>query len=245
MSTREKVSPGQSFSAPSHKTWNNMIDAADKIAKDRLGTVSPRDKLPISCDIVKVKNSTGADLTNGEIICLDDFLLDALSRDSLWFDGKTPTSAELPYGVLLEPIPNGLIGRVQVSGVCVAKIDQIYASHPFAHIKVGEKQLQTDWHGQAEILHRQQIESQWWAVVRLSNYQSTDLKVVISETGGITAGSSGGVDVWFAGAVTSPLQTLTAYFDWMAADTATKDAEALIRYFRDEGKWTIINLECA
>jgi hypothetical protein len=60
---------------------------------------------------------------------------------------------------------------------------------------------------------------------------------------GITAGSSGTVTVYHAGASTS--FTVTAHLNWMhnARNVASAD-ELLIRWFEDESKWVIIEAEC-
>ena len=69
-------------------------------------------------------------------------------------------------------------------------------------------------------------------------------KVVISESGGIAAGASGTVSIWVNDAVSDPLETAEAWFNWMAAGTAGEDAEAMIRWIDDEDKWVIVELEC-
>ena len=69
-------------------------------------------------------------------------------------------------------------------------------------------------------------------------------KVVISESGGIAAGASGIVSIWVNDAVSDPLETAEAWFNWMAAGTAGEDAEAMIRWIDDEDKWVIVELEC-
>lgn len=172
-----KRSPGEKINKVPATVWNNAMDAGQAWAAQQLSTGAPSAGTPRITDIVKVRNDTGQDMSRGEVLCLDDFVLTDLAFDALWFSGKLPTTAEKPYGVLLDPIPHQasgaqLFGRLQMSGVCIAKIDKISDAHKFAHIASGDNQLQTDTNGQAQILFKKEVESQWWAVVRLSNYRS-------------------------------------------------------------------------
>ena len=190
-----KRGPGQKIYSVPFTVWNNAMDAGRDWAGKQLTNGPPDDAGQQSHDVVKIRNNTGSDLDRGDVLCLDSFDLDDLNPRYLWFVGEQPTTAEKPYGVLLQPIPAGKRGFAQISGICLAKIANIYADHPFAHIVAASDQLQTDWHGQAEIIHRQQVDAQWWAVVRLSNYQSARLDVVITEAAGIAAGASGTASV--------------------------------------------------
>lgn len=63
-------------------------------------------------------------------------------------------------------------------------------------------------------------------------------------SGGITAGSSGTVQIWDSvGAVTDA--TVTAYLTWMHnSENMTGGKEVIIKYFPEHGKWIIIGREC-
>jgi hypothetical protein len=246
MTANGKLSRGQTFQIPPADVWNNMIDAGNAFAVGKLN--QPQlSRVAINTDIAMVKNSTGGDLSRGDAICLDSFLLSELSNEYLWFDGKTPTSAEKPYGVLLDPISSTEIGRVQINGVCLAKIDKIYADHPYAHIKSGDNQLQTDWHGQAEILHKQEYPAssgQWWAAVRLGNYRSVILDMVVT-TSSIAFGATGTADVWRAGSVTSPAQNLPLTFRHVGTGRTLSVGTKVKAYFDNaDHKLVVLSADC-
>ena len=177
-----KRSPGEKIHKVPATVWNNAMDAGQAWAAQQLSTNTPLAAAMRVTDIVKVRNDTGQDMARGEVLCLDDFVLDDLIFDSLWFSGLVPDSSEAPptskpYGVLLDPIKHQSsgpqhFGRLAVSGVCLAKIDNLDNEHQYAHIVSGEKQLATNSsRGQAQILYRQNVGGQWWAAIRLSNYR--------------------------------------------------------------------------
>ena len=68
------------------------------------------------------------------------------------------------------------------------------------------------------------------------------LEVEISESGGIEAGDSGEVTIVKHGSANG--QTFTAWFDHMAAGTATEGMEAIAELMPGEKKWRIHNLGC-
>lgn len=74
-------------------------------------------------------------------------------------------------------------------------------------------------------------------------WPSQERKVKLTQT--ITAGSSGTANVWENGIVTSPLQTYTVWLNWMhGGEGAASGVEAIARWFDDERKWVIVNVEC-
>lgn len=56
---------------------------------------------------------------------------------------------------------------------------------------------------------------------------------------------SGVARLFVAGAVTNPLQTVTAYHDWIKnGDPVEDEADMILWYFRDENHWSITNAKC-
>jgi len=59
----------------------------------------------------------------------------------------------------------------------------------------------------------------------------------------ITAGSSGTVSIWKAGADTG--DNVTAHLNWMhGGQNVSISKQVLVKYFADESKWVIIGAEC-
>lgn len=178
-----KRSPGEKIHKVPATVWNNAMDAGEWWKGQHLTTQSPLLAALREADIVKVRNDTGQDMARGEVLSLNNFVLTDYASDAIWFSGVVPTSSEAPptskpYGVLLDPIKHQAsgdqhFGRLAVSGVCIAKINNVSSDHPYAHVVASTKQLATNASsGQAQILHRQNVSGQWWAIIRLSNYRS-------------------------------------------------------------------------
>jgi len=165
-----KVSPGQPWKPPRADQQNAWDEAADYFqVKQQLSVPSPQHFFPRPTDLIRVKNDSGADRDRGDVLELDSFLLESLAAESLWFSGVVPTADDKPYCVLLKPIPNGEIGQGQISGVCIAKLNNSDPALPFGKAREGQTKIETVACGNAHIFHREEIEGQWWAVVRLSN----------------------------------------------------------------------------
>jgi hypothetical protein len=90
-----------------------------------------------------VRNTTGADLDAFAVVELTD-TLESLTTDAAIlstlpaFDAITPTGADIPFGVLLDPIADDALGRCVVGGCAVAKVNIVDAGHEYAVPKSGD-----------------------------------------------------------------------------------------------------------
>ena len=174
------TSSGQRFAPPPANLWDNMQAAGQAYGDDRLGKPRPGDSLPRPTDVIKIKNSSGGNLVRGDVLEIDDFLLGELAAEFIWFDGVTPTAQENAYAILLTDLPNGEIGRAQVSGVCLAMLTSNDATKHFASSVASSSKLDVSDGGFARILARKQVASQWWAVVNLGGYSAIYKKRAIT-----------------------------------------------------------------
>jgi hypothetical protein len=244
-----KISRGDIWKVPPADDWNNAIEAGAEHASGKLHQPGQRVFLPTPTDIVQVRNDTGSNLARGDSICIADFLLTDIDPEYLWFTGEQATTANKPCGILLDPIPDGEIGRVQMPGpCCFAKIDNDYADHPYAHPVAGEDHLSTTWYGHARILCRKEwpaSSGQYWAAVMLGQFMSELLEV---ETAALIASGGSGTglaDVWWNGAVTSPLQQVTVHHKWLGtADAIADNTKLVVRFDRRLNQWRTIAEDC-
>src|SRR5690349_10643516 len=106
----DKVSPGQKVGKPSASLRNTSIDISKhwNIAgpwnNNKQGNRTPK-----NFSKVQVKNSTGGNLARGSVVEFGDFLLAEIETPYLWFDGVTPDTTRVGWGILERPIPNGEI----------------------------------------------------------------------------------------------------------------------------------------
>ncbi len=242
-----------------------MVGAAREYAEQQFGGgLSQRSP---DVQTILIKNDSGSDVDAFDVLGVGGMTIEPsdiasagtfnphLWRQNLCILGKKPnTTTPTPnylhignFAILREPIANGAFGRAVVSGLSIVQLDVQYADHPYADIAHDTTRLTTNWYGAAQILFKQKVTAttpnEWWALVRLCNFESPVYKGVVD--GAITPGSSGTVDIYLEGSVTSPLQQVTAYFDHMeGTDAAADNAECLVRFFRDEKRWQIVELAC-
>jgi hypothetical protein len=191
----KRVLPGEPF-APSAASWNSMLDAARKIARMEAES-SGASGLRISASEVLVKNTTGAARSAGDIVGLGAPLIgpsDNLSefRFHLAMIGATPAATHIGrFGVLVEAIPTGAIGRAAVAGLAVCKVNAS-GSGDFADVKVGDAtQLELGGAGSARVVWREAgTTGSKWAVVRLAGGASGPFLARVVSSTVITAAKS-------------------------------------------------------
>lgn len=149
-----KASPGQPFAAPKAEIWNGMIDAGNAFRANKLSNGLPQPTRPRETDIIRLKNDCGEDRKRGEILRIVDSerAIEDLSDEHIWLIGDEPTATEY-FGILKEPIEDGEIGRVQVSGCCIATIDVADADHTRAKAIGASYKLTSATDGPIEILY--------------------------------------------------------------------------------------------
>jgi len=182
-----KASPGQSFSAPKTEIWNSMIDAGNAHRNARLSNGTPEPTRPRQTDIIKLKNNSGADRSRGEILRINGKAITDLSDEHLWLIGSAPTDDGY-FGILKEPIRNGGIGQVQVSGCCMAMIDVADADHTRAKSVASQYVLESSDDGPIEIIYKPSGTGELECVVRFQSPQPEISGIIImTPTEGIPA----------------------------------------------------------
>lgn len=245
-----KQRAGTMFRLPSQATWNGIVDAAQHHMQRR--SLSTGLQLPDSPrrdrDIALVKNSSGSGLDSAGLalqVSTTEIITD-LSPDNLWLGGDTPAvPSAAAWGLSLRSMPNGTIDEMQFGGLAFAKVDVGDEQHPRADIADGSTTLESGWHG-CKIVYKPTGTGVLDCVVDLSDRCDGPVMCVIYETGGIDADDSGEVTIWYAGAESGTPDRVTAWYSWMtiAGGNAAEGAEALIHWFRDQGKWVITELQC-
>jgi len=146
-----KASPGSPFKPPAARIWNNMVDAGRAHADSRLNGGSPNPIRPRETDIIKVKNTSGADRRLGEILRISGKAIETVTDENKWLLGVEPTDDGY-FGILKEPAAISGLASLQVSGCCMALVNVTDASHTRATSADGEYVLQSGDDGPIEIL---------------------------------------------------------------------------------------------
>jgi hypothetical protein len=134
-------------------TWNNILGAADAYAAGRLGQPTVERPGTALTEIIRIQNSSGAQVALGQVLEISGFLLSDVEKNFLWFDGDIPDTTR-PFAIAIEDIPSGAIGRAKVCGVCVALVNVTDEAHGYAAVADGEVVLQSAASGPIRILFK-------------------------------------------------------------------------------------------
>lgn len=151
-SSEGKVTPGQAFYPPPATIWNNMVDAGRDWSNRRLNGESGPPIRPRETDILRLKNSSGADRRQGEILKISGKVLEVVTDEHIWLGGVAITDG-CRFGILKNPLLIDEVDAAQVSGVCMAKVNVTDVSHTFAVAVAGEYVLQSASSGPVELLY--------------------------------------------------------------------------------------------
>lgn len=146
-----KTSPGTIMRSVPSAIWNNMVDAGQAFANQRISSSAPPPTRARATDLLKLRNSSGASRKKGEILKIDGKVIETVSEEFIWLDGKEP-EPDCRFGILKEPALDEEVATAQVSGVCMALVNVTDADHTFAYPADGEYILQSGDSGPLEIL---------------------------------------------------------------------------------------------
>lgn len=199
----KKVRPGQALHIPA-TGYNAFVDAArahKAQSQGGRGQAPP----PRGSGIVPVKNSSGGDRDRFDVLGISDLVYDPTEnleefKSNPAIDGVTPatTSHVGKFVILLEPIPDGRIGRGLLVGVTPVKVNFAAADDTHADVADGQEgYLASGTSGAATILWKEDGTGEKWALVKLGAGTSgfdeggggDDVKVAVDA--GATAGFLG------------------------------------------------------
>mgnify|MGYP000370249946 CR=1 FL=1 len=147
-----KVTSGAPFRAPPATVWNNMIDAGQAFAAEKLSSGSPGATRPRATDLLSLKNSSGDVRRKGDILKIEGKVIETIADETIWLDGIEPT-ADCRFGILKSPADADEVVTAQVSGVCMALVNVTDAGHTFASAADADYVLQSGDSGPLEILY--------------------------------------------------------------------------------------------
>lgn len=245
---KQRRKPGDPLTLSS-ADWNSFLDAAEMV----LGGKNPKTAFrpqPNENGFVLVKNTTGADRSQFEVVGLDVVVptpanLEEFKQQTHQYNAVATVAADHRgrWAILQEPIKNDAIGWAMVSGVGVVKVDGTAPSaYPyFADFIVGDyTQLMFYPGGSAQVLYRDA--STEWAIVRLGSASHGPL-LAKSGGSGIAANSSATVTlrVPSGGGWTDSAISYTAYNQH---PTVAVGNSKIIVIAPIDGRWVVITEFC-
>jgi hypothetical protein len=174
-----KVLRGQPLAIPA-PAWNTLMDVA-RAYKKREGQKAGGAVESFRTDVIKVKNSSGADVIRFGVLGLDAPVFPTMTDAEQLrefhrhrvFNAVTPASPthNRRFCVLAEPLANGAIGRALVCGAYVAKLSIVDAAQQLATVKNADAtQLETTWGEGVPILWKESGTGTKWALVLLGTF---------------------------------------------------------------------------
>jgi hypothetical protein len=208
-----RIEKGQRIaSAISARAWNRAQDAADVVLGVRPGTEADGIRGPDRpYTWVYCKNNSGGAVGRWAVLEIDGVEITPTGTTGPGNDqfeqvpvvsGSTPTLATAAFGVTVEPIGSGAIGRLAVGGAVQVKLDVQDASHKWAKPKGSTTELQTDHGGGGLVLWKNDATGPGqWALVQLCGY-AKKVDVMTNVTFGPTGFAFTKESVWVHGHAT-------------------------------------------
>lgn len=170
MDDLRKVRPGDRLRVTS-KAWNRVVDG---LAVKPEFDASSNGYTPINFRVM-CRNQTGQAVPRWGILQITGIAVPVPGGDQQFQDwpaivGATPATGPAPYVVAIEPMADGVMGRVAIDGVVQVKLEVVHAMHGYANPKPGSvAEMKSDHSGTAEILWKESgTGSDKWALVRFN-----------------------------------------------------------------------------
>jgi hypothetical protein len=250
-----RIEKGQRLSsAISARAWNRAQQAADIVLGSQPG-ISSDGQVYSSAPYqwVYVKNSTGSDVARWGVMAISGMEIipsytpgNATSQFEQMpvLTGSVPTSTTTAWCVAVEPIKDGKIGRVAVSGVVQVKVDVKSANDTAVRAKSGYcTELETG-SGEGLVLWKDSgTGSGKWALVRIG-VASLSMHLCKNDSATWTKGSARTLDIWEAGTCGSESgSTIGGLTAWnLYADIPANKFCSVARH--GNGCWYVIAAEC-
>lgn len=237
----DRATPGREMKIHA-ATWNDILDSKDDyLRRKKRGKGRKAEPLPIPTDCIKVKNITGSDCTEGQVLELGTFLLTAPPKKTHpWFNADTVShNGGKSYCLLKEPIKSDKIGVAQVSGVCIAKVDIQATTDRYAYVVNSSLNLKSGEAGQFKLIGPVTTTGVQTAVVSFAEYGR--LTRFGKADGAISKGSSGTISLWhYDGSTESDTTINVTAYAYGAAIVSGK----IVSLFWGDGRWYVAPWEC-
>lgn len=234
-----RVGPGSVFPGPLKKAnvVNGMLEASEHYQQqERLNDGEGRRFFGPSTDVVKVRNYSGANRREGEVLECDDTtpILTTIDPTNLWLKGVTP-NGERGFGILRKASKHDAtdalkaITPLQVSGVCKALVNFSDASHRAAYVESGSYVLKSSYIGPIQVLYKPSGTGEKSCVVRFFDSISISEEVQVwigsgsPTSGDLNASNADGlhparVRRWVSGALATHEDCWLRLVDWEDVD---------------------------
>lgn len=209
-----RIEKGQRLaSAISARAWNRAQDAADIVLGVRPGIEADGIRGPDKpYTWVYCKNNTGQTIARWGVLAITGMEVTptgVTGAGNATFEsvpivaGGSPSTSTSSFGIAVEPIAAGAVGKLAVGGAVQCKLDVVASAHVWARPKSSTSELQTDNGGGAMILWKPtgSTGAVQWGLVQLCGY-AKKVDVMTNVTFGPTGFSFTKESVWVHGHAT-------------------------------------------
>jgi hypothetical protein len=211
--------------------------------------------------VVDITNDTGDDVDQWAAVGFDDASIDPADneqsfRGGIAFDGIVPTHADHleRFGVFLEPVNDGQVGRALLAGWLNLKVDVVNVEHRYVRPKDGTAALETCGAGGGRILWPRPFTAtgEQWATVSFEPFAGVGFAYLTAFMGSasvagnptILTPATASADVWTfdsAGVWANTDDEITIYNPW---ESTTGAVNSLVTFQMNAGKWMLTGLSC-
>jgi len=206
-----KIKKGQ---FPTAVEFNRHVDASDYVhARFLLGDGRPRQPAARDTSYISVKNASGADRRQGEILEFTGLELTDLTHRQAMLTGNSPTLAN-GFGVLQSPLASGEFAPdCQVTGVSVALVNILDADDRYARPIASTYVLQSAGIGPVRIIWKPSGTGEKTCAVHLLGVTG---EILVKNDSGGNYSANGGPNTYKVmtgtpGSYTDTGQTISAY----------------------------------
>lgn len=243
-----RIDAGESLdTAISARAWNRAQDAADIVLRQHRGggalDFGGAPYIALPCKATNTLARWGAVQITGVAVNPTGGDTNLRSFEGLpCITGGTPTSASPKFGIAIEPIASGKIGRVAVSGLVQARISVSTADPITAGVQAGTSVLVGGKPG-VSIMWIESGTGDKWALVRFAGPSSLRL---CKTSAAFSKGSIATLDVYESG--TPPNESRTG--SETVVDVINKYADLQAGKFcsvamHENGRWYVVAAECS
>lgn len=199
--------------------WNRIVQATEQVEQSNHGATGATDFAPRASNLLLAKNTTGSEIPRYGVVKFSGAQTDpAISDDALKafqerpiLTAAAPSSDDISWGIAVDPIKNGEIGRIAIGGVAPVQIDVSDQGHKYAKPKdnsTASIESCAASPSAAAILWKQSGTGLRWGVVRFGAAGGLIKLGKVAQAW--TCGTSATVDVYEDGSDGESTTTLTA-----------------------------------
>lgn len=146
------------------EVWNRMVDASDIVHRSQINGGGANAEVLRAKNILLVRNDSGDAVRRGGVLAITGILTDPVVSSTAkesFFDAPTmsggaPTASTRDFGIAVEEIRDGAIGRCALGGVVQLRVDVSSSDHKYATLGTSCSAMKSGGSGSMRLLWKEQ-----------------------------------------------------------------------------------------